>query len=148
MKNLLFQQPNGRIAVMALVVEPPDFDLVGAEVVARGKFPVYCGAFSAGELPANVDVLRFSAGALVVKLDVAADRQWKILKREAQKKLDATSEAALQALEEGSANPSLAAYRSDLRAILTAKPVELTAAKDLAEIDAARPLVLDRPIPR
>jgi len=149
MKFLVFQQPSGVLAITSLAVPPTNFGSVGAEIVASGKFPVFCGAFSMGELPVpNIDVLRFSAGALVVKLSVASDRQWKILRREAQKKLDESNDEAMKALESGVPNAALLDYRNQLRAIIAAKPAELTAAVNLSSIETARPTVLDRPIPR
>lgn len=132
---------------MGLAGQPKNFESAGESVVAKGKFTVFCGALSAGELPANIDVCRFSAGVIVAKLDVASDRKWKILRREAQKRLDETRDDILQSIEEGIANPALLNYRRDLRAILAAKPVELTAAVNLSAIETARPQILDRPTP-
>lgn len=153
---LLWSNPDGTLAIMALAVEPQTPEEIAAardKVIAKGKRTLaqFHGVVTGVDFPANAKysrAWRFSAGAIVVKMSLASNIRWEALKNEVNEKLAATNEDILRSMEEGSINSAMAGYRSRLRAIIAVKPAGLDTATSTGALDLVRPAVLDEIIPR
>lgn len=155
---MIWQNSDGTLALMAFAVEPITPEEIAAtrdKVVAKGKFSLqqYCGMAKTGELPSDnrySRAWRWSAGAVVVKLNIAKEEEWRQQKEEAKQKLEATMYQMMEEMEANGFIPRqspLKIYRDELRAIIAVKPQAIVDAKNPAELKANRPSVLDKPVP-
>lgn len=154
---MLWKNPDGTLALMAFAIEPVTPEEIAAtvdKIVDKGRFarPAYCGMVTPEQMPQDnrySRAWRWSAGAVVVKLDLAKDEHWRYMKEEAEQKLkDTMMDAVLEMENFGHLSVSqLRGYRSRLRDIIAVKPQGIVDAKDLTELKAVRPSVLDEPKP-
>lgn len=92
---------------------------------------------------------RVSAGALVVKLDLARNLRWQALRAAANERLQAANAAFIDALADGDAarQTRITTVRNNLKQLIAAQPPEVVNAVNLSAIDAAVPAALNAPIP-